>query len=227
MSGKAIAGKLPSDTGTGSGIFFKPFIQPKLTINQPNDIYEQEADVMADHVMRMSIDNNSFFQPAITSIQRKCAHCEEEEKKAQRKENGNSGAVASSQTENYIDTVSGGRSLSQSERNFFEPRFGYDFSNVQLHTNAAANESAKDINAMAYTSGNNIVFGANQYQPETDSGKQLMAHELTHVVQQNTHTIQRAASDYEITELPQGAASDTSTIFFERVSDVVPGSESS
>ena len=60
------------------------FFQPKLTINQPNDIYEQEADAMADKVMRMpnpSVNSNSFFKPAITSIPRKCAHCEEEDKK--------------------------------------------------------------------------------------------------------------------------------------------------
>ncbi len=67
----------------------KLFFQPKLSINQPNDIYDQEADAMADKVMRMpdpSTGNNLFFKPAITSLQRKCAHCEEEEKKIQRKE---------------------------------------------------------------------------------------------------------------------------------------------
>jgi hypothetical protein len=66
-----------------------PFFQPKLSINQPNDIYEQEADAVADKVMRMadtsSIHTGTFFKPAITSVQRKCAHCEEEEKKLQRK----------------------------------------------------------------------------------------------------------------------------------------------
>ena len=185
---------LNTNKTTGSSRNNNIFFQPKLAVNQPNDVYEQEADAVADKVMRMpdpSANNNSFFKPAITSVQRKCAHCEEEEKKAQRKENSNAETVASSQTENYINTVSGGRSLSKSERSFFEPRFGYDFSNVQLHTNAAANESAKDINALAYTSGNNIVFGANQYQPETANGKRLMAHELTHVVQQNSGSINR------------------------------------
>ncbi|SFQ46278.1 eCIS core domain-containing protein [Parafilimonas terrae] len=163
----------------GSTLFF----QRKLSINQPNDVYEQEADAVADKVMRMpdpSINNNSFFKPAITSIQRKCAHCEEEEKKMQRKENNN----AEPQTENYLSTVSGGRPLSQTERSFFEPRFGYDFSNVQLHTDTAANESAKSLNALAYTHNNNIVFAPDQYQPGSDEGKKLMAHELTHVVQQ-------------------------------------------
>ena len=105
-----------------------PFFQPKLSINQPNDVYEQEADAVADKVMRMpdpSINSNSFFKPAITSIQRKCAHCEEEEKKMQRKEmNGDMSAPAA--TESYITSLSGGKQLDEKTRNFFEPRMGYD-----------------------------------------------------------------------------------------------------
>jgi peptide methionine sulfoxide reductase MsrB len=79
------------DSAVHAGIFF----QPKLTINQPNDIYEKEADAMADKVMRMTGNENShqpFFKPAVSSIQRKCAHCEEEEKKMQRKEKSNAGS---------------------------------------------------------------------------------------------------------------------------------------
>lgn len=96
-------------------------MQPKLSINQPNDLYEQEADAMAEKVMRMpdsSVSNNYFFKPAISSVQRKCAHCEEEEeKKAQRKESNND-PVASTQTEDYINTLSGGRTLNDNERSF-------------------------------------------------------------------------------------------------------------
>ncbi len=69
----------------------KAFFQPKLTIDQPNDGYEQEANAMADHVMQAPnkpLNNNSFFKPSVSSLQRKCAHCEEEEKKMQRKEDG-------------------------------------------------------------------------------------------------------------------------------------------
>jgi Domain of unknown function (DUF4157) len=168
--------------------FFKPTIQTKLSINQPNDIYEQEADATADKVMLMpgsSADNNLFFKPAIAALQRKCAHCEEEEKKMQRKEMNSSETVAPAQAETYINSLNAkGRSLGPDERNFFEPRFGHDFSNVQLHTGSEANQSAKSINALAYTHGNNIVFGSGQYQPDTDSGKRLLAHELTHVIQQ-------------------------------------------
>src|SRR5436190_1443823 len=72
--------------------FFKPFTQRQLTVNQPNDIYEQEADAMADKVMRTS-DNDAqqtkFFQPSSLNVQRKCRECEEEKKKMQRKEINN------------------------------------------------------------------------------------------------------------------------------------------
>jgi hypothetical protein len=175
--------------------FFSPVIQPKLSINQPNDSFEQEADAMADKVMRMS-------DPSISPIQRKCHHCEEEEKKMQRKESSDAAAAAPPATENYINSLSGGRRLSQGEKSFFEPRMGYDFSNVQLHTDIAAAKSADSINALAYTTGNNIVFNQGQYAPDTDNGKKLLAHELTHVVQQNEgikkKMIQRAENDSSV-----------------------------
>lgn len=167
--------------------FFSATIQPKLTINQPNDIYEQEADTMADKVMRVPesvASNNFFFKPGISSIQRKCAHCVQEEK-LQRKETNNDFTVSSTQTEDYINSLSGGRTLNQNERHFFEPRMGYDFSDVKIHTDSEAAKSAQSINALAYTTGKNIVFNERKFSPDTDSGKRLLGHELTHVVQQN------------------------------------------
>src|SRR6188768_3804705 len=104
-------------TGNKQGSFFRSVIQPKLSINQPNDIYEQEADAVADTIMRMpdpSPNGNNFFKPALTPIQRKCSQCEEEEKqlqrkcahceeeeKVQRKEPGNEINAADSSIENY------------------------------------------------------------------------------------------------------------------------------
>ncbi|MGN6212327.1 eCIS core domain-containing protein [Parafilimonas sp.] len=183
-----------------------PIIQPKLEINQPDDMYEQEADAMADHVMRMT-DNDAFqpafFRPPVTNVQRKCAHCEEEEKKVQRKESNNAPAEATLQTENYLRSLSPGRPLNKEEKSFFEPRIGYDFSGVRLHTDDAANRSAKSINALAYTHGNNIVFGADQYKPGSEGGKRLLAHELTHVVQQQNNSIQRKpAKDIKYERFP-------------------------
>ena len=90
-------------------------------------------------------------------------------------------------------------------RAFFEPRFGYDFSNVRIHTGAQAAESARSVKAMAYTLGPNIVFGSGKYEPATMVGQRLLAHELTHVLQQKgapkvgSATVQRQAEGSEPT----------------------------
>jgi hypothetical protein len=131
-------------------------------------------------------------------IHRKCAHCEEEENKLQRKENnGNSVSTAPSIVNDVLS--SGGRSLDADTRSFMESRFKYDFSNVKIHDNDVAAKSADSINALAYTAGNSIVFNSGQYNTNSDPGRRLLAHELTHVVQQtslqrtsmNDQTIQR------------------------------------
>lgn len=338
---------------------FPEGIQPKLTINEPGDKYEQEADSMADKVMRMEMPEKGIQPHKITSIQRKCAHCEEEEKKKglQRKEISSiqrqsvgtdeptvregeagdvlkavtevpvvanfvtrigddfrlhledtwneslpnkfgliagglslsaglglalyaahddpealdfmlsplSGAVISpfnsdafpfllrsfalevnfdsneghtvrnfmgglhfdvgrllpdflgfgpveewnaigapwdapvqrkstntqndlsasnNQLDTYVSSLSGGKPLSDESRDFYESRFGYDFSNVRIHDDAAASKSAQSINALAYTHGNNIVFNSGQYSPQSTTGKRLLGHELVHTIQQ-------------------------------------------
>lgn len=136
------------------------------------------------------IQTSLFFPAQSRPLQRKCDHCEEEEQQLQRKESADGGMEVSESTGSYIDSLSGkGSPLSSPERSFFEPRLGYDFSGVRLHTNTEANQSAKELNAYAYAHGENVVFAAGQYNPHTDEGKRLMAHELTHVVQQNADTI--------------------------------------
>jgi len=160
------------------------FFQAKLFVNQPGDVYEQEADQVANQVMSMDTIKNkpAFFSPV--NIQRKCAACEEEEKHMQRKESSNNTAPSSLRAENYVSSVSGGKPLGNDEISFFESRMGYDFSDVRIHNDTDANRSAKDINALAYTHGNDIVFAQGQYKPNSDEGKKLLAHELTHVIQQ-------------------------------------------
>ncbi|HTA27040.1 MAG TPA: DUF4157 domain-containing protein [Bacteroidia bacterium] len=217
-----MAAKISSPTttqtiGSGGNFFAPVFIQPKLTVNSPGDIYEQEADAMADKVMRMNIPDTgtSFFKSStsflqrkhhgtdeledynlhrkeIASVQRKCAACEEEGKHVHRKENSNSEPQGSNELDSYVSTLSSsGQSLPESSRQFFEPRFGQDFSNVKIHTDSVAAKSAQSINALAYTTGNNIVFNQGQYSPNTESGQKLMAHELTHVVQQQQSYVQK------------------------------------
>jgi Domain of unknown function (DUF4157) len=164
------------------------FFQPKSSFNQPGDIYEKQADAMADKVMRKSPGEieNSFIHP-LSNIQRKCRACEEEENKLLRKEKNNENAGDSYELQNYIGSFNTkGESLPAVTREFFEPRFGHDFSNVKIHTDGVAAKSAQSINALAYTSGNNIVFNEGQFSMQSDDGKKLLAHELTHVVQQQS-----------------------------------------
>ena len=169
------------------------FFQAKLTVGPVDDVYETEADAMADKVMSMSASQDSLSARAPLSIkplvQPKCAACEKEEKeKVQRKErDGNT--EAPSVVNDVIN--SGGQSLDGDTRSFMENRFGYDFNNVKIHNNALATKSAQSINALAYTSGRNIVFNEGQYSPGTNKGKKLLAHELTHVVQQGSGSVNR------------------------------------
>lgn len=158
-------------------------LQPKLAINDPGDSYEQEADRVAAHVMRM---------PA-PALQQKCAcggahgkrnHGENEY--LQTKRSGLTGSVPFNSIPGIVREAlqSPGQPLAAGTRDFMESRFGYGFGHVRVHTGAPAEKSAKAINASAYTMGRDVVFGKGQYAPSTTSGRELLAHELTHVMQQ-------------------------------------------
>jgi hypothetical protein len=80
----------------------------------------------------------------------------------------------------------GGSPLDKDTRGFMESRLGADFSDVRVHTDPKAHESARSVQAYAYTVGSDVVFQSGKYEPESDSGKRMLAHELTHVVQQRS-----------------------------------------
>lgn len=98
-------------------------------------------------------------------------------------------SIAGADEESLIRSVRNreGRKLPESVKSFFEPRFGYGFDDVQVHTGARADEAARSVNAEAFTVGTDIVFRSRAYQPFSKGGKRLLAHELAHVVQQNSH----------------------------------------
>lgn len=125
--------------------------------------------------------STSFISPS--EIQRKCDDCEKEEKdkKVQRKA-ANSQSVSPT-TASFIPAASG-NSLPKPTQQFFAARMGHDFSDVNIHTGSEAENKADEINAKAYTLGNHIIFNKGQYDPESFEGKKLLAHELTHVIQQ-------------------------------------------
>jgi hypothetical protein len=186
-----------------------PALQAQLTINQPGDRYEQEADHVAAQVMRMpepGVQRKCAACEEEEGVQRKCAACEEEElvqrqpleeeeEELQMKEAGPAPAPTPATAPPAVQSAlrAPGRPLDAGTRAYMEPRFGADFSGVRVHTDAQAAESAQAINAQAYTVGRDVVFGAGQYAPGTGAGKQLIAHELAHVVQQ-----QLGAGDGEV-----------------------------
>jgi len=125
---------------------------------------------------------------SLEHLQRKCTDCEKDEQQRLQTKTGSTkkpeiGPAISNQIESI--SRSGGQPLSRSSLDFFEPRFGYDFSDVRIHSGHQAAESARSLGAQAYTVGNNVVFGSGKYAPDDSSGKQLIAHELTHVIQQS------------------------------------------
>lgn len=179
-------------------------IQAKLTIGAPNDKYEQEADRVADQIMHMpepTATEQSHGDLSLQSpvIQRMCPECteqinrailnedkeEEDEKLLQAKEVPGQMPQMSNEVESTINSLrGGGHPLSRAVRDYMEPRFGQDFSQVRVYTDSKASEAARSINARAFTLGNDIVFGAEQLQPQTTAGKRLLAHELVHSLQQ-------------------------------------------
>ncbi|ASU33917.1 DUF2817 domain-containing protein [Mucilaginibacter xinganensis] len=165
-------------------------IQLKLTVGAANDPLEHEADAMADKVMRT---------PETSFIQRKsecsCGGVDDERVHLkplvsqitpfiQAKGYG-AGTVSNAVSGKIKSSMGGGSPIQSDTRSFMESRFGADFGNVKIHTGIGPAQLNRALNAKAFTVSNNIFFNSGQYQPETDSGKHLLAHELTHVVQQN------------------------------------------
>lgn len=168
-------------------------IQAKLTIGLANDVYEQEADRVADTVMRMSdpvVNDGASIDTAraLQSIQRQIqSPVKVEEELVRTKAASGHIPDTTPNVEAQINTVRGeGQPLSNSVRAFMESRFSDDFSGVRIHTDTPAAEMARAINSRAFTLGRDIVFGAGQYAPAMESGRWLLAHELTHYLQQRS-----------------------------------------
>ena len=148
-----------------------PIIQPKLMVNSPDDKYEQEADKVAEQVMNSDATID-----------------EENDLNIQRKPFLNSPRDVShidSSFENSLHQSKGsGTPISNDIRDYIEPRMKSDFSDVRIHTDSKSSEMTERVGARAFTHGNDIYFGSGQYNPNSFDGKRLLAHELTHVVQQ-------------------------------------------
>jgi hypothetical protein len=187
-------------------------LQTKLVVNEPGDKYEQEADQVAERVMgslesgytqTTNLSGNTYSN----SIQHKHPQGEElnrqpEQEEGEREEDETLQAktvssekpIITPEIQTHINSIKGnGQALPKSYQYHMKTHFGHDFSKVKIHTDTNAAETARALHARAYTINQDIVFGAGQYAPETYEGKKLLAHELTHVVQQmpNAATPQR------------------------------------
>src|ERR1041385_7074879 len=195
-----------------SGDFNCATPQTRLTVNEPGDAFEREADHVANQVMRMADPAAQQGLGAPTSsvpslrrapgLQRKCAcggssagctSCKESEGKLQRRASDREPATAPPIVHEVLRSP--GRPLDAGTRDFMEPRFGADFGDVRVHADSQGARSAHAVHSRAYTVGRNIAFGAGEYRPDTEPGRRLLAHELAHVVQQAGATqpgVQRA-----------------------------------
>jgi len=151
-------------TGTGPQV-----LQKALAIGAADDPLEREADQVAGQVMKMESLFSTGIVPAPLQIQRLEAH---------------SGSSAGMVAPPIVQAVlaDAGQHLEPGVRLAMERRFGHDFSGVRVHKDERAAQSARAVNATAYTVGRHVVFGAGQYLPTTEAGQHLLAHELAHVV---------------------------------------------
>jgi hypothetical protein len=180
-------------------------IQAKLVIGKSGDEYEREADHVAERVMQMPESRLRACACGGGNPGYEAAQQNPDHERLQTKSVRDGDAGQTSAPPMVADILrSPGQPLREETRGFFEPRFGHDFSQVRVHTSGRAAQSASSMGARAYTVGSHIVFGMGKYTQETAEGRYLLAHELTHVIQQGmsnkpSELVQR------IPELPLGA----------------------
>jgi hypothetical protein len=198
-------------------------IQPKLTVGAPNDKYEQEADRVADQVVQMSNSQSSMESPGRRSnlplnIQRlnrsevEPLHRQvmDETKKKKKEEGGTAKTLQAKEQGGQTPEVTAGletqlrgsqgkgQPLPKETRSFMELQFGHDFSQVRVHSDSQAADMNKGLNAQAFTYRHDVFFGTGGYNPTSVTGKRLLAHELTHVVQQTGAEAQVSRSTQDV-----------------------------
>jgi uncharacterized protein DUF4157 len=193
-------------------LLYSGVLQAKLAVSQPGDELEREADHVADQVMRATTPGSVGARDI---VQRRIADVPSAQRASDAPDDTSSSFAplrmtgdapsVDANTESAIAGLPGrGSALPQPVRSFMESRFHADFRAVRVHTDAGAHALARAVNAQAFTVGPHVVFGAGHYSPESESGRRLLAHELTHVVQQgaaspgggDAHAVQRQV-DYE------------------------------
>jgi len=159
-------------------------LSTSLAVSQPDDPLEREAERVADEVLRAGDRETSTDEGETPSIRRSSR--------------GTATETVDSDVTRQIESLSGGgRALGARERTYFESAFGQEFGDVRIHEGNDAARAADAIDARAFTYGTDIVFNSGEHSPNTDSGKRLLAHELTHVAQNDTgvRTVRRQEGD--------------------------------
>ncbi|MBW4434471.1 MAG: DUF4157 domain-containing protein [Pelatocladus maniniholoensis HA4357-MV3] len=188
------------------------YVQPKLTIGEPGDKYEQEADqVAAEFVQYMNAP--ALLQASQNeSIQRQDMEDDELNMKPMLQRQPDGGAATSDLETSINQARGGGQPLADNIREPIEQALGADFSGVKIHTDAQSDQLNQSIQARAFTTGQDVFFRQGEYNPKSRGGQELLAHELTHVVQQSGGTVQRspyraedfaAISNHDATNPPQ------------------------
>lgn len=189
LGNQAVQGILRSKRADSTDLNAPISIQPKLTLNKAADPYEQEADRVAEQVMRAPNSEpqrscacgSTCSACANTSSANVRAKAEQlQMKRVPQSDVGNT--VAPGIVHDVLNSP--GTPIDSNTRSFMESRFGYNFGAVRVHSDPTAARSAREVNAKAYTVGQHIAMGQDQYAPHTFEGRRLLAHELTHVVHQ-------------------------------------------
>jgi hypothetical protein len=169
-----------------------PFFKSLSAVAQVDTVNRKCADCEKEDKVQRSPDKKeeekNVLRVADNKEEEKAMKKEDkkEEEKIQKKETATVAANTSTTASNYISSInSKGQTMDAGVQSFYENRMRTDFSDVKIHTDKEAAESANEINAQAYTYGNHIVFNEGKYQPQSSDGKHLLAHELAHVVQNN------------------------------------------
>lgn len=205
-------------------------VQAKLSVGQPNDAYEREADAVADRVMALASHEGGALSAPISQfpagrVQPLCRECaqdlaSQEEERWLQADAGPAGLVAApAGLEQRLQGLRGaGEALPDRTRARFESSFGADFATVRVHTGERAASLTRSIGARAFTVGRDVVFDRGEYAPDQWRGQHLLAHELTHVMQQRAAggpvQLQRQCD-------PAALAPRTEPVFFPRQTTIM------
>jgi hypothetical protein len=179
-------------------------IQARLTVGPANDSYEQEADRVAAQVTSQINAPQSQSSQTGQNVQRQQEDEELKRKPLVQFKSTEGGMNVSADLESSIQAArSGGQPIAENVRAPMESAFGTDFGGVKVHTDSEAHTLNRSVQARAFTTGQDIFFREGEYKPNSKEGQQLLAHELTHVVQQNGSQLQRKAPNEKVEQEPK------------------------